>query len=75
MKGRIIMDFRNLFELKNEDYCKPVRVRNFLGENYIEYERSNSDWHKTLQIEEYERNRDWYKALLIEENFDKIRSY
>ena len=74
MKGRIIMDFRNLFELKNEDYCKPVRVRNFLGENYIEYE-SNSDWHKTLQIEEYERNRDWYKALLIEEYFDKTRSY
>ena len=36
------MDFRNLFELKNEDYCKPVRVGNFLGGNYIEYE-SNSD--------------------------------
>ena len=49
-------------------------VRNFLGENYIEYE-SNRDWHKTLQIEEYERNRDWYKALLIEEYFDKIRLY
>ena len=35
MKGRIIMDFRNLFELKNEDYCKPVSTEFFFGGGII----------------------------------------
>ena len=29
MKGRIIRDIRNLFEHKEGDYYKPVKVNNF----------------------------------------------
>ena len=29
-----------LFEQQEEDYYKPVRVRNFQNNNYIEYETS-----------------------------------
>ena len=37
---------------KEENYYKPVRVNNFLSNNYTEYE-SNSDKIKTLSVEEY----------------------
>ena len=38
----MIRDIRNLFEVDEKDYYKPVRVNNFLSNNYIEYE-SNGD--------------------------------
>ena len=49
---RIIRDIRNLFEHKEENYYKPVRVRNFWSNNYIEYE-SKGDKNKTLSVNEY----------------------
>ena len=52
IKGRIVRDFRNLFENEKEDYCKPVRVGNLWSNYYIEYE-SNSDRDKTLSVEEF----------------------
>ena len=38
MKDMIISDIRNLFELENEDYYKPIRVDNLYSNNYIKYE-------------------------------------
>ena len=35
MKDMIISDIRNLFELENEDYYKPIRVGNLYSNNYI----------------------------------------
>ena len=55
----IFTDIRNLFEHKEENYYKPVRVSNFWTNNYIEYE-GKGDRNKTLSIEKY---------------FNKIRSY
>ena len=43
---------RNLFEHKKEDNYKPVRVGNFLSNNYNEYE-SSGDRNKTLSVKEY----------------------
>ena len=51
IKGRIIRDIRNLFDHKEEDYYKSVRVRNFWSNNYIEH-KSKGD-RKTLSVEEY----------------------
>ena len=39
-------------EHEEENYYKPIRVRNFWSNNYIEYE-SNSDRYKTLSVKEY----------------------
>ena len=39
-------------EHEEENYYKPIRVRNFWRNNYIEYE-SNSDRYKTLSVKEY----------------------
>ena len=51
IKDRILRDIKNLFVHKEEKKCyKPVRVRNFWGNNYIEYE-SNQDRNKTLPVE------------------------
>ena len=53
IKDRILRYTKNLFEHKvEENYYKPVRVRNFWSNNYIEYE-NNNDRNKTLSIEEY----------------------
>ena len=53
IKDRILRDIKNPFEHEKEEqnYCKLVRVRNFLSNNYIEYE-SSSDRNKTLSVEE-----------------------
>ena len=48
----MIRDIRNLFEVDEKDYYKPVRVNNFLSKNYIEYE-SNGDKNKTLSVKNY----------------------
>ena len=51
IKDRILRDIKNLFVHEEEKkYYKPVRVRNFWGNNYIEYE-SNQDRNKTLLVE------------------------
>ena len=53
IKDRILRNIMNLFEHEEEEnYYKPVRVSNFGGNNYIEYE-SNGDRNKTLSVEEY----------------------
>ena len=53
IKDRILKNIKNLFEHEKEkSYHKPVRVTNFWGSNYIEYE-SNSDRNKTLPVEEF----------------------
>ena len=36
-KYKTVRDIRNLFDLEEKDYCKPIRVHNFLINNYIEY--------------------------------------
>ena len=48
----MIRDIRNLFEVDEKDYYKPVRVNNFLSNNYIEY-KSNGDKNKTLSVKKY----------------------
>ena len=52
IKHRMLRDIKNLFEHKEENYYKPVRVHNFLSNSYIEYE-SNGDRNKALSEEEY----------------------
>ena len=53
IKDIIFRGIRNLFENEKEgNFYKPVRVSNFLSNNYIEYE-SNGDRNKTLSVEEY----------------------
>ena len=42
-------DIRNLFELENEKYFNPIRVGNFHGNNYMEYE-SNDGRQKNYQL-------------------------
>ena len=52
-KNRILRDITNVFEHKEEEnYYKPVGVKNFWSNNFIEYE-SSSDRNKTLSTEEY----------------------
>ena len=54
-------DVRNLSEHEEEDYYEPVRVRNFLSNNYIEY-NSNGVGNKTLSLEKYLNNiRPYFK--------------
>ena len=52
IKDRILRDIKNIFEHEEENYYKPVRVNNFWGDKYIEYE-SNGDRNKCLSVEEY----------------------
>ena len=65
IKDRLLGDINNLFEHKDEEnHYKPVRVRNFWSNNYIEYE-SNSDRNKTLPVEEYlNRIRPYLKDII-----------
>ena len=52
-KNRILRDITNVFEHKEEEnYYKPVRVKNFWSNNCIEYE-SSSDRNKKLSTPEY----------------------
>ena len=50
--GRILTDTKNLSEYEEEENYKPVRVRHFWSNNYIEY-KSNGERNKTLSVEEY----------------------
>ena len=53
---KIICDIKNLFELENEDYYKPIRLDNFYSNHYIELEplyRVMKIEIKNLSIEEY----------------------
>ena len=54
IKDRIFRDIKNLFvhEEGKENYYKPVRVSNFLSNNYMEY-KSNGDRKKTLPVQEF----------------------
>ena len=54
IKDRILRDIKNLSEHEKEEqnYYKPVRVRNFWSNNYIEYE-SSGNRNKALSVEEY----------------------
>ena len=52
IKNRIIRNIRNIFEHKEEDYYKLVKVGSFWSNNYIEYE-SNGNRNKILLVEEY----------------------
>ena len=47
----IIRDIRNLFEHEKEDYYKPVRVGNFLANNYVEYDGNGN--RKALSVKKY----------------------
>ena len=51
IENGLLRDVKNLFEQEEENYYNPVRVTNFLSNNYIEYE-SNGDKNKTLSVEE-----------------------
>ena len=42
IKDRILKYLKSFFEHQEENYYKPVRVKNFWSNNYIEYE-SNGD--------------------------------
>ena len=53
IKDRILRDSKNLSEHEEEENDhKPVRVRSFWSNNYIEG-KSNNDRNKTLWVEEY----------------------
>ena len=47
----IIRDSRNLFEHEKEDYYKPVRVGNFLANDYVEYDGNGN--RKALSVKKY----------------------
>ena len=51
-KDRIFRNIKNLFEQEDGGYCKSVRVVNFYGNNYIDYE-SKGNKNKSLSIKEY----------------------
>ena len=53
IKDTVLRDIKNLseYEKEEESYYKPVRVKNFCNNNYIEY-RSNSDKNRILSVEE-----------------------
>ena len=55
IKGRIIIDIRNIFEQEEENYYEPVRASNFWSNNYIEY-KSKDHRNKTLSVKEYLNN-------------------
>ena len=51
LKDGIIRDIRTLFE-QEDDYYKPIKVRNFWNNNHIEYE-SNGDRNENVLLKEY----------------------
>ena len=50
IKDRLLRDIKGMKKKKEEENNKPVRVSNFLSNNYIEYE-SNGDRNKTLKLD------------------------
>ena len=65
IKDKIIRDTRTLFEQKEEDYYKPMRLGNFWNNNYIEYE-SSSDRNKNLSVKEcLDKNKPYLRDILI----------
>ena len=51
-ENKVIQDIRTLFESKEEDYYKAVRIGNAFCNDYIGYE-SNNDESKALSIKEF----------------------
>ena len=51
MKHKIIKNIRTLFK-EEHDYYKPIRVGDFLNNNYVEY-KSNGDRSIKLSVKEY----------------------
>ena len=49
IKDKTTRDNRNLFEYKEEDYSKPVRVSYIWSNRYIEY--GSNDRNKALSVE------------------------
>ena len=65
IKDKIIRDTRTLFEQKEEDYYKPMRLGNFWNNNYIEYE-SSSDRNKNLSVKEcLDKNKPYLRDIII----------
>ena len=52
IKDIIIRDIRKLFEQEEKYYYKPIKVGNFLSNNYMEYESSGNK-NKNLSVKEY----------------------
>ena len=65
IKDRILRSINNLFEHEEEDnYYKPVRVRNFSSNNYTKH-KSNSNRNKTLSVQEYlTKTRPYLKDII-----------
>ena len=64
IKERILRDIKNLFEHKEENYYKPVRVNKSWSKIYIEY-ASNGDRNKALSVQEYlNKTRLYLKDIL-----------
>ena len=78
-----IRDIENLFNKIDEDYLKPIKVRDAFNGNYIEYE-SRGNKNKTLSFNEYlymiipylndlindhKANGEWKIQLSIQTNF------
>ena len=66
IKYIILRDIKNLFghEKEEENDYKPVRINNFLSNNYIEY-KSNGDINKRLSVEEYLNKIRPYLKIII----------
>ena len=63
----MIRDIRSLFE-EQEDYYIPVRVGNFLSNNYIEF-KNNGDRNKAPSVEEYlNKIRPYLKGIIRFQN-------
>ena len=52
IEDRLLRDIKNVFEHKEENYYKPVRVNNFWSNNYVAY-KSNGGRKKTISVEKY----------------------
>ena len=66
LRDKLISDIKNLFELENEDYYKPIEVSNFYSSNYIEYD-SNGDRDKNLLIKEnLNKTKPFSKHIIID---------
>ena len=75
IKERAIRYIRNLFEHEEEEnYYKPVRLGNFWGNNYIEYE-SNRDTNKTLLVGKYlNKIRPYLKGILLHRYLNNLET-
>ena len=65
IKDIILRNNRNTFESeKEQNFDKPIRIGNFLSNNYIGF-KSNGDNEKTLSVEEYHHKIRWYLKIII----------